>query len=312
MTVSRLAVIVFPGGFNLPLWVGQTKGFFGDETFEIALTPTRDSVFQLTRLIAGGFDLAITAMDNVVAYQEGQGEAAVEGEPDLFAFMGGDGGFLRLVVQPDVRSYADLRGRTLSVDALTTGFAFVLRKMLARGGLREGEYTLVSAGGVRERWEALEAGRHAGTLLLTPYELLAESTGFRRLGNAVDVLGRYQGHLGAARRSWARSHAAELVGFIRAYRRSLAWLFDPTNRAEAIEILTRHVPEVPRDLAAHACEVFLAPVGGFQPAAAIDVDGVRTVLELRGEYGRPPKALTDPTRYYDLSYYERAGRPPPT
>lgn len=307
MTPSKISVIVFPGGFNLPLWVAQTKDFFAREALEVALTPTRDSVFQLTQLIAGAFDVAITAMDNVVAYQEGQGEAPVGGEPDLFAFMGGDDGFLRLVVRSEVRSYADLRGRTLSVDALTTGFAFVLRKMLARGGLEEGAYTLVSAGGVRERWEALKAGAHAGTLLLTPFELLAESAGFRRLGDAVDALGRYQGHLGAARRSWARSHAGELVGFMRAYRRSLAWLFEGANRGEAIEILARHVPDMPRDVAARACDVFLAPAGGFQPAAAIDVDGIQTVLELRSEYGRPPKPLTDPTRYYDLSYYERAG-----
>ena len=34
-----------------------------------------------------------------------------------------------------------------SVDAPTTGFAFVLRKMLALGGLKEGDYTLERVGG---------------------------------------------------------------------------------------------------------------------------------------------------------------------
>jgi hypothetical protein len=35
------------------------------------------------------------------------------------------------------------------------------------------------------------------------------------------------------------------------------------------------------------------------------VEGIKTVLKLRSEYGQPKKELTDPSRYYDLSYYER-------
>jgi hypothetical protein len=72
-----------------------------------------------------------SGFDNVVAYREDQGEAEIDREPDLFVCMGGDNAFLSLVVQSDINSYSDLRGKTLSVDALTTGFAFVLRKMLA-------------------------------------------------------------------------------------------------------------------------------------------------------------------------------------
>jgi len=136
---TTLEVIVFPGGFNWPIWAAMEKGFFAREGIEIKLTPTPNSVFQLTNLIGGKFDIGMTAIDNIVAYQEGQGEAPVSGTPDLFAFMGGDNGFLRLSVVPEVKSFADLRGKELSVDAMTTGYAFVLRKMVQLGGLKEGE-----------------------------------------------------------------------------------------------------------------------------------------------------------------------------
>src|SRR2546425_13360289 len=179
--------------------------------------PPRSTLFPYTTLFRS-------------AYDEGQGEAPVTATPDLVVFMGGDNGFLRLVVQPEIGSYADLKGKELSVDALTTGYAFVLRKMLERGGLKEGEATLVRAGGVLQRWEALKDKKHAGTLLITPFEIIAESAGFRRLGNALDVLGRYQGPVGAARRSGAQANAEKLIGFIRAYRRGLDWLYDPANR----------------------------------------------------------------------------------
>jgi ABC-type nitrate/sulfonate/bicarbonate transport system substrate-binding protein len=306
---APLQVIVFPGGFNWPIWAALEKGLFAAEGLDVRLTHTPTSVFQLQGLIEGKFEIGVTAFDNVVAYQEGQGEAPVSVTPDLFAFMGADNGFLRLVVVPEVKDYGDLRGRELSVDALTTGYSFVLQRMLQAGGLKAGEYSLVRAGGVLQRWEALREKKHAGTMLITPFEILAESAGFRRLGNAVDVLGHYQGLVGAARRSWARDHADQLVGYIRAYRAGVTWLYDPANKAEALRILEKNVRGMTPDLAAQTYGVLLGPAGGFDRAAAIDLEGARTVLKLRSEYGEPRKELTDPLRYVDLSYYERAARP---
>src|SRR5207247_9947930 len=124
----------FPGGLNWPVWVAQEKGFFAKNSLEVKVTPTPSSVFQLTNLIEGKVDIEMTAIDNLIAYREGQGEAKVDG-PDLIAFMGGDNGFLRLVAVPEVKTLADLRSKTVSVDARTTGYAFVLFEMLERGGL---------------------------------------------------------------------------------------------------------------------------------------------------------------------------------
>src|SRR5947208_6258591 len=245
-----LEVIVFPGGFNWPIWAAQAKGSFAREGLRVKLTPTPSSVFQLTNLIEGKFDIGMTAIDNVIAYQEGQGEAPVSGTPDLFAFMGGDNGFLRLVVQPEITGYAELRGKALSVDALTTGYAFALRKMLERGGLREGDYTLVRAGGVLQRFEALKEKKHSGTLLITPFEILAESAGLRRLGNAVDVLGRYQGLVGAARRAWAQTHQRQLVGYIRPTRAALPWRYSRATSAEPPALLRKNARGTRRELTA--------------------------------------------------------------
>src|SRR5690349_22483486 len=129
--LQTVNLIVFPGGFNWPIWVAQEKGFFERNGIDVKVTPTPSSVFQLTNLIDGKFDIAMTAIDNLIAYREGQGEVPKQG-PDLFAFMGGDNGFQRLVTVPEVRSYKQLHGRTLSVDAVTTGYAFVLFEILAR------------------------------------------------------------------------------------------------------------------------------------------------------------------------------------
>ena len=81
--LKTVNVIVFPGGFNWPIWVAQAKGLFDRYGVEVKVTPTPNSTFQLTNLIEGKFDIAMTAIDNLVAYREGQGSAS---GPDLFAF----------------------------------------------------------------------------------------------------------------------------------------------------------------------------------------------------------------------------------
>lgn len=301
-------VIVFPGGFNWPIWVAQEKGLFAKNGLEVKITPTPSSVFQLTNLIDGKFDIAMTAIDNLIAYREGQGEVPKLG-PDLFAFMGCDNGFLRLVTVPEVRSFGELRGKTLSVDALTTGYAFVLLEILERNGLqKDRDYMTAGAGGVLQRFQALMEKKHAGTLLLSPFEVQAEARGFNRLANAIDVLGRYQGLVGGARKGWAEQNRGTVVGYIRAFSDAIDWLYDPRNKDEAIAILMKNLPNANAQAAETAYRILLSPTDGFQKKAKIDMEGVKMVLALRSKYGQPHKALTDPTLYYDPSFYDAAMR----
>jgi ABC-type nitrate/sulfonate/bicarbonate transport system substrate-binding protein len=305
---ETINLIVFPGGFNWPIWVAQEKGLFAKNGIEVRITPTPSSVFQLTNLIDGKFDIAMTAIDNLIAYREGQGEVPKPG-PDLFAFMGGDNGFLRLVTVPEVKSFGDLRGKTLSVDALTTGYAFVLLEILERNGLhKDRDYTTAAAGGVLQRFQALMEKKHAGTLLLSPFEVQAEARGFNRLANATDVLGRYQGLVGGARKAWAEQNRHAVVGYIRAFSDAVDWLYEPGNKDEAIAIFLTNLPNANAQAAQTAYKVLLSPTDGFQRKAKIDMEGVKTVLALRSKYGQPRKSLSDPSPYYDPSFYDAAMR----
>jgi ABC-type nitrate/sulfonate/bicarbonate transport system substrate-binding protein len=303
---TPLSVIVFPGGFNWPLFVAEETGLFADHGLAVTVTPTPNSIFQLTSLIRGDFDIAMTAIDNVVAYQSGQGEAPVDRTPDTFAFMGADSGFLSLIVQPDINSFADLRGRTLSVDAFTTGYAFVLTEMLRLNGLAQTDCHIVGVGGMIQRYKALLPGEQAGTLVSTPYEILAAEQGLKRLAYAREVLPPYQGNVGATRRSWAAANGATLVAYIQSYVAAIDWLYKPAHRAQATAILCRHVPSMNPALAETTYDLLLHPDWGIQRRAKIDLDGVRTVLALRSRYGQPQKTLTDPALYWDPAWYDRA------
>src|ERR1700710_2069184 len=106
---TPLNLIIFPGGLSWPVFVAQDKGFFEKQGIAIKVTETPGSVFQVKGLLAGDFDIAMTPFDNVVAYQEGQGEVHFETPPDLFVFMGGISSTLRLIVRPTIKSFADLK-----------------------------------------------------------------------------------------------------------------------------------------------------------------------------------------------------------
>ena len=45
---------------------------------------------------------------------------------------------------------------------------------------------------------------------------------------------------------------------------------------------------------------------GIRKDGRVDVEGTRTVLKLRSEFGEPRKELTDPSKYIDESYYIKA------
>lgn len=305
---KELSVIVFPGGFNWPIWVGQDKGFFARHGVKVNTVNTPNSRFQLVGMIEGKFDIAMTAIDNLIAYREGQGGVELDAS-ELIAVMGADNGFLRLTAVPEIRTINDLKGKQLSVDALTTGYAFVLLEILARNGLQiDRDYTTVSAGGVLQRYQGLLEQKHAATMLISPFEVMARSRGFNVLADADTALGDYQGLVAGVRKTWAKQNSRELVGFIRGYREALNWLYDPVNKDAAIALFLANVQGSNSDSAAVSYGVLLHPKTGFTRDAAVSEAGTRTVLQLREKFGKPTRAMKSIDAYYDSSWYKEASR----
>lgn len=304
--LQTVNMITFGGGYSLPAWVAQRQGFFARHGIEVNITHTPNSVFLMKNLIEGKFDLTVTAMDNLVAYQEGQGEAEYAGTCDLVAFMGVDDSFQSLMASPDIQSVADLRGRKIAVDALTTGYAFILREMIARAGMTDADVTYERTGGGPMRLRAMLDGNYAAGLLATPLDKIAADQGFTKLGTARELLGRYQGRTGFAQRAWIRNNQAAVIGFMRGYRDAMDWLYDRNNRAAAADLLMANDASVTPELARLSLDILLDEKGGFWRDLALDLDGIRTVLALRTRFGVPQKTLTDPLPYVDLSLHDRA------
>ncbi|MDB5508750.1 MAG: transporter substrate-binding protein [Hyphomicrobiales bacterium] len=302
MTAHSVDIICFPGAPNLPIFVAQAKGLFEKNDLTVNMTTTPSSAFQAENLASGKFQIAGTAFDNVVAYQEGQGAVKLPTTPDFFAFMGATQVELAFVTAPDIANYADLKGKSLALDALSTGFAFVLYEMLEKNGLTKKDYEMVAVGATPQRWESVKAGTHVGTLTIEPFTSIARNQGFKVLDTSSNLLDAYQGGSFAASRAWAEANPDALKAFIKGYLAGLEWTLDPANREEATQILLERMPEIKPPVAGAVMNSLLSPRSGLTPKGAMLMDGVKTVLALRSKYGTGA-TLTDPDRYIDLSYY---------
>ena len=307
VSAADFKVVAFAGASNWPFWIGLEKGLFKARGIEPVLEITPNSVEMAKNLYAGKYDLALTAIDNIIAYDEGQGESPdVPANSDFVALFGVDNGMLSVMAKSDIGSIKELKGKTFSVDAMTTGFAFTQREMLKRNGMTDADVNWVKVGGGAQRLEALLKGEQDATLLNSPLDLAAESKGFKRLIRITDELGAYQGIVGAARREHAEKNRTSITAFIRGFKASVDWLVDPANKEEALSIFMSRMKGMERPAAEKAYLVLTDAKTGIYRDLTLSAEGLKTVMRLRSEYAEPKKTLTDASRYQDSSYLQEA------
>ena len=301
---TTVRVIAFPGAPNLPTFAAIERGFFAEEGLDVQVDLTPSSIAQAQKTAAGDYDIVVTAFDNVVAYAEGQGAAGPDVDPGYVVLLGATQLELSLVVASDVKSYDDLKGRSIALDALSTGFAFVLHDMLRDGGLKDGDVALAAVGATPQRWQSVKAGEHAGTLTIEPFTSIARRAGYTVLDVSSRLYDSYQGGVVATRRSFAAAEPETVRAFIRAYLKGLAWTLAPENREAAEALLQARMTEIQPQAVASVMNSLLSPKSGLTPEGRILPDGMRRVLELRSRYGAGGVELTDIEPYLDLSHYE--------
>jgi ABC-type nitrate/sulfonate/bicarbonate transport system substrate-binding protein len=105
-----------------PIFAAQKQGYFEREGLTLEATFTRSSKAQMVGLLEGKFDMVTTALDNVIAYSEGEGAPGTPKNGDLVTILGGNTGLLHLIAQPEIKNVKDLKGADLAVDAISTGY----------------------------------------------------------------------------------------------------------------------------------------------------------------------------------------------
>jgi len=295
---TKLTAMIFRGMQNLGLLAAQSQGLLAKHGLDVEFKIARGSEEARSGLAAGHHQIVHNAIDNSIALVETAGA-------DSIVVVGGDSGYNSLIVQPDLRSYEDMRGKTVAVDAPNTGFAFLLYDALKQKGLKPGDYTPKPVGASPRRVEALIADKSLVTAVLNPpFSFHAMEAGLQNWGSVIAVIGgAYQATGGYVLRSWAEANADTLVRYIRAYVEGVRWARDPANRDGAIALLVDHLKVSPA-IAARCYDILSDPVNGLATDAQVSRKGLEAVLRLRAEYAGGH--LSTPDKYVDLTYYEKA------
>src|ERR1700752_715203 len=173
---DKLRVIVFPGLSNLAQFAAESQGFYKKRNLAVALVNTPNSDELRNGLAPGRYAIAPGGVDNAVAQVEND-------KTDLFIFMGGNSGLNSLFVQPEIKSYEQLRGTTMAVDAPNTAFALLLYKMLDVQGIKRSDYKVEPVGATHLRLQAMWKENACSTgVLWRPGSIQAEKAAVKDLG----------------------------------------------------------------------------------------------------------------------------------
>lgn len=280
------------------------KGFLKQENIRVEINTVTDSPTLLRNLISGRYDLILNNADNVIAWAEGQGEDPQKN--DFVIFLGGSQGVdQKFVVVPGINDYRDIKGKVLAADAVTTGYAVVAMAILKKYGLVwKRDYTVTSFGNTIARADAMSRGEAVGAMMSMPDEEI-KKRGFKVLTEAKDHVKNYARGLGATRRQWANANEDLVVHFTRAMIRATDWLQDGKSKDDVIQLLlAENKNNKTRAEAMYAAA--LSPTMGFTPRSRIDLEGIRTIIELREIAGLMTPPVPKPEKYIDERFYQNA------
>ncbi len=293
---TEVNMISFGGATNLPVWLALEKGMFEKNGLKVKLDQTKGSKEQMADLMAGKYQFATTAFDNIVAHTEGQGSAQYANY-DLVAIGGVHSGLNSIVSRPEVKTWSDIRGKVASVDSPKSGYATVLYEILeGKGLIKDKDYTIISVGGTGARVKSMKDGKAHVAVVSSPQDMQLEKEGYNILGDAAAALGEYQGSVYATRRSYAKANPKVVAAYMKTIQQAHEAVF--SDKATAIAILKKRAKGL-SDADLEMMYKRLTGPGGLIRSADVNQKGVGNVLRLRGTKG-------DGSKYMDASFAKQA------
>ncbi len=291
---DRLLVNVF--NVDAALAVGRAKAMFGAEGLEVDVLVTPNSTDQMRGLGKGVWQIVSTAFDNVLGW------SGREGTEIVAIAQVAQGITLPVYVRPEIKTWEDLRGKPLAVDAVDTAYALVLRRVLLAHGLEmeRGGYTLIAKGTTGHRLDSMMQGETFAGVLNPPWDVKAAAAGMVRFADHREVLPDYPGGVYAVGRRWADETRVLVLKYLRAWNEALRWCHEEKNRDEAIRLLAE-AEKIDEKAAANRLRQL--PKSG-----RLNLPGLQSVLDLRVQFKLTPPMGQDLANYYDESFYRETSK----
>ncbi len=182
---KAIIAVPSPALSMLPVYFAQDRGLFKSEGIDPVIV-TMSGRLQAIALGAGDIDYA-ASVETIL-------RAALQGMPfKIIVYMNAKMSVV-LVTAPEIKSVAELRGKTVGVTSLGGGLEYALREILIqKGGLNPYRDVRAASIGMPEQMAGLLSGSLQGAMLVPPFDGIMARKGYRRLVSAVDLLEYPQG-----------------------------------------------------------------------------------------------------------------------
>ena len=211
------------------------------------------------------------------------------------------------LAKPEIRTYADLKGKLIGLAAEPTSITISTRKLLALHGLRKEDFRSRFVDGTPERLICLTAGDCDAVPLGQPQDYSAIRRGYRLLGLSTDAVPEFLYTVTAVRRSWASAHKDTVVRYVRALSSAFKFIRDPEKRDDVLKAIadTTGFGEGNAQL---TLSLYLEPDRGILPKQGeINLKGIEQVIAMMADAGTIKPPLPAAERFVDLQYLEAAG-----
>lgn len=163
------------------IWVAEEMGLFKKHGLEAEVIIIGGGAARVvSSLIAGEIQFSVGGGDAVI-------RAALRGADGVLVASPMRTGLQRLMVRPEIKSPADLKGKTIAVTRFGSASHWVLQLFLRKWGMRNDDISMLQLGSSPAMFASLEKGAVDGGVFTIPTFFVAEERGYRILADPVDM-----------------------------------------------------------------------------------------------------------------------------
>lgn len=286
--------------------IAERQGFFAREGINLEVhrfvaTGNRES--DRTALLAAqaDFDMARMQLSELMEPEgrfKGLSFVAVEAVVNNPVYF--------LVARPEIKTFADLKGRTLTLPSPADPISLTAHELLKMHGLNDSDVKIKDIAGSGPRVACLRSGECAAASLSQPPVFAAFDAGAHTLAMHIET-GRLLYVIEMVDRGWAQAHADIVVRYIRATAAANRFIQDTANREEVVKA-AMEVTAQPDNRAREMLSYLWDAKNDVLPKQGeIDLAKVNALIALYGQYGILKPPLPGPERFVDLRYLRMAG-----
>lgn len=287
--------------FSLPISVADRQGFFRREglNFRVVVPLPGGSDKMVDALYDDTADITHIATPFLI-------RSALAGSDAVAIAAEFNNPIYSLVAKPEIKTFADLKGKVLGLADEAGSITISTRKLLALHGVREGDFRVKTIEGTPARLTCLKRYDCVAVPLGQPQDLLALDEGYRLLGISNDAVPEFLYTVTAVRRSWADAHKEALVRYVRGLASAFKFIRDPVARKAVVKTIVETTGSSEK-IAEQTLALFFEPERKVLPRQGeIELKGLAQVIAFMADAGSLKEPLPEPARFVDLRYLQSA------